>query len=232
MEHAAYDIVGLKAFMQAMADPGATARRGYPGTDHPVIVRIPAYGREMNQWMAKQLLDHGVHGVRFPHIETVEQAQNAVRSMRYAHQPGDPDFLPDAQGYRGSGAGFAAGIWGLPTAEYQERADLWPLDPNGEVISVIYIENEEGVRNIRDILRNVRGISMVHPGEGDLGVWYGDPAKTEQAIQTVLAACLEFNVPCVMTSANMEERIRQGFRVFYGDAQSIENGRRWSGRAP
>ena len=229
MEHAPYDIGSVRPFMQAMLDPAAILKRGAPGTDHPVIIRIPAYGREMNQWMAKQLLDQGVHGIRFPHIETVEQASNAVRVMRYAHQANDADL--DANGVRGSGAGFAAFLWGLPTAVYQERADLWPLDPNGELISVIYIENEFGVRNIRQILQQVKGISMVHPGAGDLGRWYGDPVQTEAAVQTVLAACLEFNVPCVMTAGgDIEERVRQGFRVFYGSADALAVGRRAAGR--
>ena len=38
----------------------------------------------------------------------------------------------------------------------------------------------------------------------------------ERAIQTVLAACLEADVPCGITAGpeDIAERIRQGFRVF------------------
>jgi 4-hydroxy-2-oxoheptanedioate aldolase len=225
MEHDPYDIVSLRRFLQSSLDPAAILKRGRPGTSHPVFARIPAYGREMNQWQPKQMLDSGVHGVRFPHIETVEQALNAVRSMRYMQRSGAPDFEP--QGQRGVGPGFAANLWGVSTADYIAKADLWPLDPNGELLSVIMIENELGVKNVREILKQVKGISMVHPGESDLSVYYNDAQKTEAAIQTVLAACKEFDIPCVLPAGpNIEERVRQGFRVFYGSGSALTIGRR------
>ena len=36
--------------------------------------------------------------------------------------------------------------------EYMRRADLWPLNPDGELFAYIMIESPEGVRNINDIL--------------------------------------------------------------------------------
>ena len=42
------------------------------------LVRIPPNGGEMNQWVAKQVLDLGVFGIIFPHVSTVEEARNAI----------------------------------------------------------------------------------------------------------------------------------------------------------
>jgi len=51
------------------------------------LVRIPPNGGEMNQWIAKQVLDIGVFGIIFPHISTVEEARNAVSACRYPRLP-------------------------------------------------------------------------------------------------------------------------------------------------
>src|SRR5688572_19104003 len=47
-EHDPYDITQLRLFLQFMLDPAAIVKRARPGTDRPVIVQLPANGREMN----------------------------------------------------------------------------------------------------------------------------------------------------------------------------------------
>jgi hypothetical protein len=37
--------------------------------------------------------------------------------------------------------------WGLSASEYTEAADLWPLDPRGEMFFMPLIEGVEGVLN-------------------------------------------------------------------------------------
>lgn len=229
-EHDPYDISNLKVFLQFMLDPAAILERGRPGTDHPVIVQLPANGREMNQWMVKQVLAMGVHGVMFPHIETVEQALSAVRSMRYPQRPGVADYEPNGQ--RGSG-GTAARVWGMSNNDYRAKADVWPLDPNGELLSLLQIENELGVQNVREIMGQVKGITMVYAAQSDLSTWYaGDTAKTEAAVQTILAACKEFNVVCGIsaTANDVELRLRQGFRSILTSGAGLTAGRRAAGR--
>ena len=54
------------------------------------MVRIPPNGIEMNQWIAKQVLDQGVYGILWPHISTVEEARSAVAACRYARPAGAP----------------------------------------------------------------------------------------------------------------------------------------------
>lgn len=230
-EHEPFDVNQIKAFIQGTIDPAAVLRRGRPGTSRPVLVRIPAYGREMNQWMAKQVLDTGAYGVMFPHIETVEQALNAVRSMRFAHQPGAPDYEPNGQ--RGQGTGWPARSWGLSWAEYEAKADLWPRDPNGGLISVLQIENDLGVKNVRDIVKQVKGISVIFLGPNDLGLWYGRNAEvTEAGIQRVLAVCKESNVPCGITASqrDVEQRVKEGFRFIIAFGAAIDIGKKAAGR--
>ena len=64
-----------------------------------------------------------------------------------------------------------------------------------------------------------------------------DAAGWEQAIQQVLAACKEFNVPCGFpaTASDIELRMKQGFSVFvmnWGEAgfKAVEVGRAAAGR--
>jgi hypothetical protein len=93
----------------------------------------------------------------------------------------------------------------------------------------------------------VKGISVLFPGAGTLrGVFTttaADGARTfdaqgwEAAIQQVLAACKEFDVPCgyPATENDIETRIRQGFSVFimnWGDPgfRAVDIGRRVTGR--
>ncbi|MGH9348337.1 MAG: HpcH/HpaI aldolase family protein [Vicinamibacterales bacterium] len=228
-EHSPYDITQIRVFMQFMLDPAGIVRRG-TAVNVPFFVRIPANGREMNQWMIKQLLDQGVHGIVAPHTETAEQAVNIVRAMRYPHLPEAPDFEPN--GFRGSGPGNAVRWWGIPNAEYRARADVWPLDPRGELSSLLLVENQEGVKNVKAIART-RGVSVVFAAPGDFSASYvGDRAAVETAIQTVLAACKEASVPCGITAGpqDVEKRIKEGFRVFVGGEEMMEVGRRLAGR--
>ena len=89
--------------------------------------------------------------------------------------------------------------------EYKEKADLWPLNPNGELVNWTIVESKAGLAKVREIAA-VKGIGVLWPGAGTLrGVFSTtdadgkrklDEAAWEAAIQKVLAACKEFNVPC------------------------------------
>ena len=159
MEHSPLDVRGLRTYMQFLLDPGAIAKAGNLTVSKSVIVRIPAYGRELdhNTWMVKQVLDAGAHGVVFPHIETAEQALTAIRAMRYPQKPGTPNFT---DGIRGSGASVAARYWGLPVPEYMTKSDVYPV---GNLIPWFIIENKSGVANVADIAlqlksKNIRAV--------------------------------------------------------------------------
>ncbi len=108
--------------------------------------------------------------------------------------------------------------------EYKEKADLWPLNPDGELLNWTIVESKEGLKHVREIAA-VKGIGVLWPGAGTLrqvftdttgGKRNFDQAGWENAIQTVLAACKEFNVPCgyPANDKDIEARMRQGFSVF------------------
>jgi 4-hydroxy-2-oxoheptanedioate aldolase len=223
MEHNPFDVTALRTYMQFLLDPGAIAKAGNLNVSKTVIARIPAYGRELdkNTWMVKSVLDVGVHGVVFPHIETPEQAFTAIRAMRYPQKPGVRDFEPD--GIRGTGNFVAARYWGLSGPEYVERSDIWRLDPNGSLIPWFIIENKLGVDNVRELARQLKANNIgvvLWAGSGDLSASYaGDQQATAKGIDAILAAGKEFGLPVAMNgSANVKQRIAQGARIFMGGA--------------
>jgi 4-hydroxy-2-oxoheptanedioate aldolase len=110
----------------------------------------------MNQWVAKQVLDSGVYGIIWPHISTVDEAYSAVASCRYARPEGAAYYEP--KGQRGDAPAAAARYWGLTQQEYYARADVWPLDPKGEILVGIMCEDVVGLKNLPQILKQVPGI--------------------------------------------------------------------------
>src|ERR1700760_1546386 len=97
MEHRAYDIQTLRNSMQSMLDRRQILTSGTLSPAVAPMVRIPPNGGEMNQWMAKQVLDLGVYGVMWPHISTVDEARNAVSACRYPRPEGAERFHPVGQ---------------------------------------------------------------------------------------------------------------------------------------
>ncbi|HWP38123.1 MAG TPA: aldolase/citrate lyase family protein [Gemmatimonadales bacterium] len=111
--------------------------------------------------------------------------------------------------------------------------ELWPVNPNGRLVAMLIIEDTAGVARTREIV-STPGVSVVFAGPGDLRRAYnGDMAAVERAIQTVLAACNEFNVPCGITAGvdDIAARLAQGFRVIIvTQAEALAVGKRAAGR--
>lgn len=110
---------------------------------------------------------------------------------------------------------------------------LWPTHADGDVLSVLLLEDQIAVERAREIA-SAPGAGVVIPGPGDLRRAYeGDMEAVESAIQTVLAACLEFDVPCGITAGvdDIGARIEQGFRFFIvTEPEAIAVGRAAAGR--
>src|SRR5437763_1120296 len=83
MEHNPYDIRTLRDCMQYMLDRAQILKSGRLAPAVAPMVRIPPNGGEMNQFIAKQVLDIGVYGIVWPHVSTVEEARNAVQACRW-----------------------------------------------------------------------------------------------------------------------------------------------------
>lgn len=85
-----------------------------------------------------------------PHISRVAGARNAVAACRYPRLPDRDRYEP--AGLRGDSPAAAARSWGLSTPEYCAKADVWPLQPDGEILVVIQIEDQLGIANLPAML--------------------------------------------------------------------------------
>lgn len=240
MEHNPYDARTLRDCLQYLLNRRQIVESGTLAPAVTPLVRIPPNGGEMSQWIAKQVLDMGVYGVLWPHITTVEEARNAVGACRYARLQGSPRYEP--AGIRGDGPTTAARYWGLTAQEYYDRADVWPLDPKGEILVGIMCEDVVGLKNLPKILKEVPGIGFVVIGEGDLSQNLGFPRQYSHptvagAINEILSICKEHNVACGhphVDTKNVEEVIKQGFRWLMPKPErsnaALAQGRKLSGR--
>ena len=224
MEHGPFDAPNLRDALQHMLSRRQILDSGTLAPAVTPMVRIPPNGGEMNQWIAKQVLDLGIYGIVFPHISTVDEAWNAVRACRYPRLQEEPDYNPP--GIRGDAPTRAARFWGLTAQEYYARADVWPLAPQGEVLVVIQCEDLLAIDNLPSILEQVPGIGVVLIGEGDLSQEMGHPREYDQpdvaaAINTILRICKEHNIPCGHphpNANNMERLVEEGYKFLMPSA--------------
>src|ERR1700754_1800923 len=199
MEHNPYDIKALRDYLQYMLNRRQVATSGSIAPAVTPFVRIPPNGGETSQWVAKQVLDHGVYGIVWPHVSTVDEARNAVTACRYPRPPSAAYYEPAGQ--RGDAPAAAARYWGLSQQDYYKRADVWPLNPQGEILVAIMCEEVRAIRNLPKMLEEVPGIGVVIIGEGDLSQDLGFPRQYEHstvasAMDEILAICKQYNVPC------------------------------------
>ena len=84
MEHGGYDIRTLRDCLQYLMNRRQIVEAGSLAPAVTPLVRIPPNGIEMNQWIAKQVLDAGAYGIIWPHVSTVAEARSAVAACRGA----------------------------------------------------------------------------------------------------------------------------------------------------
>lgn len=219
MEHGPLNLDGLAYCVAAMVDKAAALKKGNAQPKVALFARFPAYGRDLesNDWIVKQALDLGLMGIIFNGVDNKEEMTQLVRYMRYP-QAKTSDY-PQPQGMRGYSPGNAAFAWGITAAEYESRADLWPLNPNGDLIAIPMIETAEGLKNVNEIAA-VQGVGAIFIGAGgDLHQYLGvpqDSPEVEAARQTILAACKAHNVACGITAtskAEVDRRLREGWKM-------------------
>ncbi|MFD5445691.1 HpcH/HpaI aldolase family protein [Streptomyces tendae] len=237
-EHKPWDPPRLRDALQYLLDRREVhAAEGLAPATTP-LVRVPPNGAELSQWHAKQALDLGAYGVVWPHVDTVEEARNAVAACRY---PGRGDHGP--AGLRGDSPAWAARYWGVPNAEYYRRADVWPLAPDGEILVGLMIESVRAVRNLDAILRDVAGIGFVMIGEGDLSQeldlprQYEHPTVMEHKRQ-ILDVCAGHSVAVAhphVTAGNVDRVVDDGYRLLFTapvvSHPGLDRGRKITGRS-
>ncbi len=219
MEHGPLDMLGLANCVSWMVDKAYVLKTGSAAPKVALFARFPPYGRDLdsNDWIAKEALDLGLMGIIWNGVDNAEQAQKLVRFMRYPQQKTSKyQNPPGMRGYSPTNAVFA---WGIPTDEYEKKADLYPLNPDGELLCIPMIETAEGLKNAASIAA-VPGVGAIFIGAGgDLHQWLGvpttDPA-VEEARQSILRACKAQNVPCGITAgpkAEVDKRLAEGWKM-------------------
>ena len=218
MEHSPLNIDALANFVAAMNDKAYTVKNGAQPRA-AIIARMPASAGENATWQVKQSLDIGVMGFVFNTVETREQAEAAVKSMRYPPWKAFPNTHKGPVGVRGWSPAAAVWAWGIDTEEYRRRADVWPLNPEGDLMAIMIIETQTGVKNA-DAIAQVPGVTGLSAAAGgDLSSSYGVPTaapEIESARQTILQACLKHKVVCWITATGKpdeERRLKEGWRM-------------------
>jgi 4-hydroxy-2-oxoheptanedioate aldolase len=208
----------LDAYAKAMA--GLRPDKGGRPRLTP-IVRIAQTPDEDFTHAVKQVLDDGALGVILPDVKTKDQVEKFVSSMRYPQQPGSK--YPRPEGIRGWGpTGARVMMGGLSNEEHHRKADLWPLNPEGELLAIVMIETREAIKNIDGIL-SVPGLgaAMIGPADLSLALGAGTPApkpsapQVEAATATVAKACVAHKKLCgTFESPDISARLAQGFKLF------------------
>src|SRR5438105_5960245 len=155
MEAAPYDIQGLADYMRGLAAGGPT-KSGH--RTPAVIVNVPVNGIDeaavhANAWMFTQVLATGVHGIMLTHADTPGAVRAFVEAVRLPiHKQGVGNGI--SEGRRGvHGAETAAKIWGVSQDEYLNKADTWPLNPDGELMLGLKLEDKYALENAEANLR-------------------------------------------------------------------------------
>lgn len=217
-EHRPWDVAALRDSLQYLLNRRQIFEADGLAPALTPLVRIPANGAERSQWHAKQALDLGAYGIVWPHIAAVEEARNAVAACRFPRLPGSPRFEP--AGLRGDGPTAAARYWGVSNAEYYAKSDVWPLDPDGEILVAIMIEDQRGIANLPEMLDQVPGIGLVLIGEGDMSQELGIPRQYDhprmrECKSRILEICRAREVTVGhphVTADNVEQVLDDGYR--------------------
>ncbi len=241
MEHGPLDFTALRGFMKGLVDAGPT-RSGH--RTPAVICTLPVLGvsaahMHANFWVVQQTLLCGVHGILLCHARDAEAIKIFVSSARYVNSKAHPG-LPE--GMLGNGSqGYASSIWGITPAEYMKKADPWPLNPEGEFLLGLKIEDKYALANAEKVAA-VPGIAFAEWGPGDMGLSLAKPdghvpnaeldPDMKAARARVLAACKKNKLAFLNTVRpnDVEEMIKEGVMIGSGGQEAAEKGRKFTKR--
>jgi 4-hydroxy-2-oxoheptanedioate aldolase len=232
MEHAPFDVKGLSDYMRGLAKGGPTKS----GHKTPaVIVNVPVNGIDeasvrANAWMFHQVLATGVHGILLCHADAPGAVRAFVEAVRF----------PANGGRRGvHGNPTAARIWGLTADEYAEKADVWPLNPKGELLLGLKLEDKYALENA-EANAKIPGVAFAEWGPGDmafsLGVKSGPNSVNDPLMKAararVLAATKASKIFFLnsMNADNIVDMIKEGVMVGPASQQAAEIGRKFTKR--
>jgi len=229
MEHGVFDLTQLREFMRGLVD-GGPARSGHRLT--PVIVTLPVLGIDelsvrANHWVVHQVLAAGVHGILLCHARDPDAVRALVELARYPFAPAADGI---GEGLRGAGSeNFAAEIWGVSRSEYLSMADPWPLNPQGELLLGLKIEDSHALENA-ELTTAVPGIAFAEWGPSDMEFsLIGLPQRGGQQLPPMQAArnrvfdavrASGIYMLDICNEGNVAERIDEGVMICTGGANA------------
>jgi 4-hydroxy-2-oxoheptanedioate aldolase len=232
MEAAPYNVSLLSDYMEGLVAGGPTKS----GHRTPAVIAIvAAKGTDetsvrANGWMFEQVLATGVHGIILAHADTPGAVRAFVEAVRLPNreQGVGPGGVPD--GRRGvHGIATAAKIWGISTDEYL-KADPWPLNPNGELMLGVKIEDRYAFANLEETSK-VPGLSFGESGPSDMalsmGIRTSDP-RMKDVLDKILAVAKLHDLAWEGISKNdVVDKIKEGYRIGFG-LEAAEIGRKYT----
>ncbi|MGD1095700.1 MAG: aldolase/citrate lyase family protein [Bryobacteraceae bacterium] len=242
MEHAPFDVAGLAEYMRGLVAGGPT-KSGH--RTPAVIVNVPVNGTDeaavrANAWMFNQVLATGVHGVLLTHADTPGAVRAFVESIRLPiHKQGVDHGVNE--GRRGAhGTSTAAKIWGVSDEEYLDKADAWPLNPNGELLLGVKLEDKYALANA-EVNVKVPGIAFAEWGPGDMQLSLGIRGPGNVAVKNpamvaarakVLAACKANKIFFLntMNPDDVIDMIKEGVMIGPANEKAAEIGRKYTKR--
>jgi 4-hydroxy-2-oxoheptanedioate aldolase len=240
MEHAPFDVKGLADYMRGLVAGGPT-KSGH--RTPPVIVNVPVNGIDeaavrANAWMFQQVLATGVHGIMLTHADSPGAVRAFIEAVRFPiHKQGVDKGINE--GRRGAhGTPTAAQIWGVSNEEYLDKADVWPLNPNGELLLGLKLEDKYALANAEENLK-IPGIGFAEWGPGDMALSLGvrgpgaeKNPQMQAARAKVFAAC-KANKIFFLNSMNVDnviDMIKEGVMVGPASQAAAEIGRKYTKR--
>ena len=221
-EHHHFNIGGLGQFMKGLKDGGPTPS-GHPTPT--VVASVPHNAISVeevkyNAWQIRHALSTGIHGILHTHARDPEAVKWFVAASRYPFQTIGRDIIPE--GLRGGGGQRQpAEIWGLEAREYVKVADPWPMNPNGELLLGLKIEDRHCLVTA-DETAAVPGIAFAEWGPGDMGMSFGDPDAHDPPYPAIHGRC----------SQHRQERARQEWRGLLLIVERPRDDQRAEGRFP
>jgi 2-keto-3-deoxy-L-rhamnonate aldolase RhmA len=168
------------------------------GTGIVPMCRVP----DVNLVPISRVLDLGVRGVMIPRVETREQMEEAVKSLKYA-----------PEGRRGVALGVAHDL-------YRGGGPSFFAEANADIVVIAIIETVKGLENIKSIV-SVPGLDVAWMGHYDLTVSMSIPAQFNHprflaAMEAIVSTSREYGVAAGFMAATPEEAIHwigKGFRA-------------------
>ncbi|OJJ30831.1 hypothetical protein ASPWEDRAFT_175935 [Aspergillus wentii DTO 134E9] len=169
------------------------------------IARVPS----VDSHLVTHALDAGAAGIIFPHVDTPDQAAEAVRKSRYACSGGDRSLAPSA---------LIPSIAQLapPGTSYQQVAD-------NNIAVICQIESPTGIENA-EAIATTPGVDLLMLGPGDLRLAMGLPSTPVggkedpcfvRAVNHLVQVSRDSGTPCMAISfkVNTPPEWMAGFSV-------------------